>query len=464
MTNPWPGPVEGAPFTDRSLATVRLARLAAEAAESAEALVPIGQPPRGLRPEGMYLDDALRFLVEARGVVDAAIQLELAHNTDRDTLIETAADYGETIDLDRAEQRWREWDELRVRATIPGRGSEAGLPDELGDPRGCADRVDTWLAWLAVRRDPRTVRTGQVADRLVAMDAFAELGLCSAQRDRLRAEQLAPLPHPLALIYEREAVLADAMAAAGHDGYDEIADQCRARATEICAAATDSENPGARTTSVLVPDDEELAGLLNRAADLLEAVAVNLEESQAEPQPWRFPVPLADRGAVKALDRIASAVRDRSTTWQDSPSGPWLYAPDGRYQHAPIRVVPLAPDDLSTLEAAVHTCVRALTPGAGADDPALADLAEVIDQLELPGDDIGRRPPITGRHGLDALARVVALLDLAPDTDTHTLTALVTDQSTDITFTASQEAAYQRLTTRWVALLSNGAPLHRYQY
>lgn len=215
----------------------------------------------------------------------------------------------------------------------------------------------------------------------------------------------------------------------------------------------------------LVPDDEALNGLLRRADTLLETLAINLEDSQEDPEPWRFPAPLADRTAVDAMDRVADAVRARSTTWwQDNPEGPWLYAPDGHYQHTPVRVVLIDPQDLATLEAAVHTCIRALTPGAGQGDPALADLAEVIGQVELDDDHIGHRPPISGRRGLDALARVVALLDLAPDADTQILATLVTDQAADIVLTEPQEAAYQRMSNRWTALISDADPLHRYLY
>lgn len=215
----------------------------------------------------------------------------------------------------------------------------------------------------------------------------------------------------------------------------------------------------------LVPDDEALGGLLRRADTLLETLAINLEDSQEDPEPWRFPAPLADRTAVDAMDRVADAVRAQSTTWwQDNPEGPWLYAPDGRYQHTPVRGVLIDPQDLATLEAAVHTCMRALTPGAAQGDPALADLAEVIGQVELDDDHIGQQPPITGRQALDALARLVALLDLAPDADTQTLTTLVTDQATDIVLTEQQEAAYQRMANRWIALISDADPLHRYLY
>lgn len=215
----------------------------------------------------------------------------------------------------------------------------------------------------------------------------------------------------------------------------------------------------------LIPDDEALGALLRRADVLLETLVISLVDSQADPEPWRFPPPLADRAAVDAFDRIAEEVRARSTTWrQDNPEGPWLYAPDGRYQHTPVRIVLIDPDDLATLEATVHTCIRALAPSTAHGDPVLADLAAVIGQLELDDDDIGYKQPITGQQGLDALARVVALLDLAPDTDTQTLTTLVTDQATDIVLTEQQEAAYQRMTNRWIALISDADPLHRYQY
>jgi len=238
----WPGPVEGAPYTEQSLTTLRLARTAAEAAEAAAGLVPTGPPGRD-RFEGLGLSDALIFMGRARDVLEAAVLAERVHGTGWDVIAETiTADTGERITADEAETRWghleTEWEAQQRLASFPGRTSTTGVPDELLDP-------DYWLghldAWITRRREESGgPGPGLVSDRMRRMDAFAELAHQSRLRDQLRAGNLAPTPALLAPIYEREAELADAMVAAGHDSYRDLAAKARTRAAEARTRTTRS--------------------------------------------------------------------------------------------------------------------------------------------------------------------------------------------------------------------------------
>jgi hypothetical protein len=238
----WPTPAEGAPYTDRSLTALGLARTAVAAADSAAGLVPTGPPGRDWF-SGLALEDALRFLADARSVVDAAVLVERAHNTSWDDIAETVTSYGDTVDATGAEQRWgpmeRDWEQQRRRAAMPGvtgRNRPAGIPEELADPDYWVEHLD---GWVARRREfPESAGSGLVSEQMQRMDAFVELGLCSSLRDLLRAEHLAPPPELLAPIYDREAELCDAMAAAGHTDYVKGAARCRARAAELRAQAS----------------------------------------------------------------------------------------------------------------------------------------------------------------------------------------------------------------------------------
>lgn len=236
---PLPGPVEGAPYTTRSLTWLRMARAAAEAADFAIGEVPAGPPPRAQATPGGYLEDALMFMARARDVLDAAVLIEREHGTSWDDIAETVtAVTGQPLDAAAAEARWApletDWDDQLGRAAAPGRTSTIGIADELADPEGWVARLDEWVCR---HRIPERSTHQLVSERMQRMDAFTELAHQATRRDRLRAGNLAPLPSVLAPIYEREAILADAMAAAGHTSYAEHAQHCRDRAAELRARA-----------------------------------------------------------------------------------------------------------------------------------------------------------------------------------------------------------------------------------
>ncbi|MFE5565943.1 hypothetical protein ACFQ68_13235 [Amycolatopsis japonica] len=235
----WPGPVDGAPYTEQSLTALRLARTAVEAADAAAGLIPTGPPGRNRFP-GLGLSDALTFMSRARDVLDAAVLAERVYGTGWDVIAETiTADTGEQITADEAEKRWShletEWESQQRLASFPGRTSITGIPDELLDPDYWIQHVDAWLTRR--REDPDAPGPGLVSDRMRRMEVFAELAHQSRLRDQLRAGNLAPTPALLAPIYEREAELADAMVAAGHDTYRELAAKARTRAAEARARA-----------------------------------------------------------------------------------------------------------------------------------------------------------------------------------------------------------------------------------
>jgi hypothetical protein len=243
---PLPGPVEGAPYTTRSLTLLRLACAAAEAADFAIGEVPTGPPPRLSHQPGLYLEDALTLVARAREVLDAVVLVELDRGTSWEDIAEIVTAYTrEELSAAAAEARWapleKDWNDQLARAATPGRTSNIGLSEELADPDACIARLDDWVTRHA---DDSPRGDGQlVSQRMQRMDAFGELGHQGAQRNRLRAEHLAPPASLLIPIYEREAVLYDAMVAAGFPGYADGAQRCRDRAAKLRAggdATTDA--------------------------------------------------------------------------------------------------------------------------------------------------------------------------------------------------------------------------------
>ena len=220
----------------------------------------------------------------------------------------------------------------------------------------------------------------------------------------------------------------------------------------------------------LVPDDGQLWSLLRQSEQLLSGLALAAEDSAGENQTaWQFPAPLADRRAVEALDRVRDALAEQLSPpgQQDTPSGCKLIAPDGRHEHTPLRLVPIAQADLTVLEAALQVCSHAtlhdaLIPIETTDQ--ITDLREALEGIELDSQQgPPREQPLRGAAALAGLARLVAVLDLTPNADTQLLTDAVAEPG-NIVLTDAQEAAYQRVTTRITALISDGDPLHRWQY
>jgi hypothetical protein len=233
-----PGPVEGAPYTTRSLTLLRLARAAAEAADSAIGQVPTGPPPRFSRQPGLYLEDALTFVARAREVLDAVVLVERSRNTSWEDIAEIITAYTrEELSAEAAEARWapleKDWDDQLARAATPGRTSDIGISEELANPDAAIARLDAWV--ISHTEDGQGGGGDLVSEGMQRMPAFDEIAYQGTQRYRLYAEHVVPPPSLRAATYEREAVLDDAMVAAGFPSYIDSAQLCRRRAAELRA-------------------------------------------------------------------------------------------------------------------------------------------------------------------------------------------------------------------------------------
>lgn len=212
--------------------------------------------------------------------------------------------------------------------------------------------------------------------------------------------------------------------------------------------STPPGNSGSRR--LLIPDlDEHLTAALMQTETILLAIAAwkDLDPGARWPEPAIGPAALA---AVRRLWRvIAPSQGERALRGRDHR----LFAPRG-YEHVPLRLVPASKIDITML-------------GATAEAIA-AESPDVHIRMALEG---------TAQHvygcGHDqacaALAastiNLAALLSLAPDRDTHYLTALLMNAPVgDITLSGAGEAAYQRYATRASTAWQPSDPLHRWLY
>lgn len=232
---------------------------------------------------------------------------------------------------------------------------------------------------------------------------------------------------------------------------------------------------GASPALRLVPDTDELYLLWQQAEDVL----MWLRNSEADADPgeerWLLPEPIADGRADEALGRVLDDLREYLDVVQYPPpengtGRPRLLAPDGRYEHLPLRAVRLDPADLHLLAGAVAVINQALSPAADKqeadEDQCLVDLLELLSCME-PDSALWPAIPrrLTPSELLRPLARLVAVLDLAPDRDTQMLTdALRAHPEEDLVLTAAQESAYQRVAGRINLLLADADPVSRYLY
>lgn len=226
----------------------------------------------------------------------------------------------------------------------------------------------------------------------------------------------------------------------------------------------------AGTDWVLVPDVEELAGVVVDAADLLRALVVTEEESAADPDPWVLPAPLTGRdGALAAMERIHQVLRGTVDELAlpridpDASTRPGLFS--GGYEHVPFRAVPIATADRRLIAAAVDQLEAALTPAARReagnpwDRKRLVDLVELLKQLAD-----GESKSTTQSELIQPVARLSRLLNLPPDDDTALLLEVVrvsAETGTDVQLTSEQTTAYDRTATRINTILTGGDPLAR---
>jgi hypothetical protein len=188
-----------------------------------------------------------------------------------------------------------------------------------------------------------------------------------------------------------------------------------------------------------LPDTEgEVAHHLGR----LEEVLIHLQPYDADNEPAP-----ADLGtdALDALGSILGAVlaAERTPAVQ-------LLGSAGTFELIPLRFVTLDDADLATVGQAIAALGRALLPAG--DELAAAALREFTAQSEAAADLVA------------SFAQAHGLLDLAPDDDTRTLASLIVSRSDPVILTSDQEAAYERLTGRALAMFHLNDPLARFLY
>jgi hypothetical protein len=204
----------------------------------------------------------------------------------------------------------------------------------------------------------------------------------------------------------------------------------------------------------VIPDlDDEVCHDLGQDEELLLTLA-GWEEDRAEPAV--LPAPVAGRVALDALGRVQDVIGPTPTrAGRPAPAGR-LLGPDGRYEHRPLRLVALDPRDLDVLTAADAALglELALNPH-GELGEAMAAGAEAA------ADPYG--PPPQPVDLVQALARVLGLLDLAQTEDTSRLAALVAAAGdSDLVLDATGEAAYRRAVTRFTDMWSPRNSLDRF--
>jgi hypothetical protein len=100
----------------------------------------------------------------------------------------------------------------------------------------------------------------------------------------------------------------------------------------------------------LIPDDEDFWALLERGEEpLLLQLAVAEDGERDSDQPYRLPVPIADRVALAAYHRVQDALAQQRRQPQRR-----LLGPDGRYEHLPLLLVDLPGEDLDVLDGALQ--------------------------------------------------------------------------------------------------------------
>ncbi|GAA3817375.1 hypothetical protein ACFS5L_31800 [Streptomyces phyllanthi] len=148
-------------------------------------------------------------------------------------------------------------------------------------------------------------------------------------------------------------------------------------------------------------------------------------------------------------DGLTAFRRIRTALAEAVSRGPRVLTPNGRWEHEGLRLVDLSRTDTDLLYALLRELSGALVAPQDAPDPS-GVVAALNGDAALVG----------------TLARVLSLVDLAPDDDTRALLGAVesaTDDE-DVRLTYAQEDAWQRLAHRVTMLLTESAPLHRFLY
>ncbi|MGW5665751.1 hypothetical protein ACWEWG_38015 [Streptomyces sp. NPDC003758] len=182
-------------------------------------------------------------------------------------------------------------------------------------------------------------------------------------------------------------------------------------------------------------------------------------DAQCERVEQHLLVPLAGaprEGCDHALfaDGLAAFRRVRAALAEAVARGPRVWTPNGRWEHEGLRVVQLPTEETDLLYALLRELSGALVASPQPSGGVAAFLGDASAEGESAAGLVG------------ALARVLSMVDLAPDADTDVLfTTLQTAAGDeDVRLSYAQEEAWQRLAHRVTMLLTESAPLHRFLY
>ncbi|MFE0327562.1 hypothetical protein ACWEWI_03520 [Streptomyces sp. NPDC003753] len=182
-------------------------------------------------------------------------------------------------------------------------------------------------------------------------------------------------------------------------------------------------------------------------------------DAQCDRVEQRLLVPLVKaprEGCDHALfaDGLAAFRHIRAALAEAVARGPRVWTPNGRWEHEGLRVVQLPAEETDLLYALLRELSGALVASPQPSGGVAAFLGDVSAEGESAVGLVG------------ALARVLSMVDLAPDADTDVLfTTLQTAAGDeDVRLSHVQEEAWQRLAHRVTMLLTESAPLHRFLY
>jgi hypothetical protein len=161
-------------------------------------------------------------------------------------------------------------------------------------------------------------------------------------------------------------------------------------------------------------------------------------------------------GHALLTDGLPAFRRVRETLAEAVARGPRVWTPNGRWEHEGLRIVDLPTEQTDLL----YALLRELS-GMLVAPPDLPDPAGVVATVRA----TVLSPEKTGVALVGALARILSLVDLAPDADTAALFAVLgAADGNDVRLTYAQDEAWQRLAHRVTMLLTESAPLHRFLY
>lgn len=213
------------------------------------------------------------------------------------------------------------------------------------------------------------------------------------------------------------------------------------------------EQPVAGERVVVLPDlDRDLTDALGEVEELL--LTVRWQETGDPDDLVTHPPALARGVALQALRRVTDTVRPTQTD-PDTATGPRLLGPDGRYEHVPLRFIHLRARDIEALSAAA----------AALGEPVRTEAVEDALRLHAEHRAPDRRFPDPDTALVALVARVAGVLDLAWTPDAELLHARLDRSDTaSVVLTAAEEAAYQRVITRFNQMWTLADPVERFTY